>query len=70
MPKVTLAGRVQVRPAGVDADTDNVTTPVNPLRAVTVMVDVPEAPASIWLGVTAPAAMVKSTTWKVITAVE
>ncbi len=64
VPKVTLAGRVQVRPAGVDAETERVTTPVNPLSAVTVIVDVPEPPARIWAGLTALAATVKSTTWK------
>jgi hypothetical protein len=69
VPKVTLAGRVQVRPAGVDTDTDKPTLPVNPLTAVTVMVEVPEAPASIWAGLTAPAAIVKSTTWNRIDAV-
>ncbi len=58
MPNTTLAGRVQVRPAGVDADTDRVTVPVNPFRPVTVIVDVPAEPASIWLGDTAPAAIV------------
>ncbi len=69
VPKATLAGSVQVRPAGVEADTDRVTVPVNPLTAVTVIVDVPEAPARIWVGLTAPAAMLKSTTWKRIVAV-
>ena len=63
---MTLAGRVQVSPAGVDADTARLTVPVSPLRAVTVMVDVPDAPANIWAGRTAPAAIVKSTTWKSI----
>jgi hypothetical protein len=33
------------------------------------MVDVPDAPASIWAGLTEPAAIVKSTTWKRIVAV-
>jgi len=66
---VTLAGRVQVRPAGVEAETARLTVPVKPLTAVTVIVEVPEAPARIWAGLTAPAAMVKSTTWKRIVAV-
>jgi len=44
---VTLAGRVQVRPAGVEADTARLTVPVKPLTAVTVIVEVPEAAASI-----------------------
>ena len=48
VPKVTLVGvRVHVRPAGVEADTDRATVPVRPLTAVTVIVDVPEAPANI-----------------------
>jgi len=60
---------VQVRPAGVEAETARLTVPVKPLTAVTVIVEVPEAPARIWAGLTAPAAMVKSTTWKRIVAV-
>jgi len=68
-PKVTLVGdRVHVSPAGVEAETVKATVPVKPLTAVTVMVDVPEAPANIWAGV-APAVIVKSTTVKVIAAV-
>jgi len=70
VPKITLVGvSVQLRPAGVDADTVRATVPVKPLTAVTVMVDVPEAPASICVGETAPAAIVKSTTWNRIDAV-
>jgi hypothetical protein len=64
VPKVTLAGRVHDRPAGVDADVVRPTVPVKPFRAVTVTVEVPEAPAKIWVGDTAPATIVKSTTWK------
>ena len=68
-PKVTLVGdNVQVRPAGVEAEVVSATVPVRPLTTVTVIVDVPEAPAKTWAGV-APAAMVKSTTVKVIAAV-
>ena len=66
VPKVTLAGSVHVRPAGVDADTARLTVPVRLFNAVTVMVEVPEAPARIWAGDTAPAAIEKSTTWKVM----
>jgi len=66
---VTLAGNVHVRPAGVEADTARLTVPVRPFTAVTVIVEVPEEPASIWVGDTAPAAIVKSTTWKRIEAV-
>ena len=70
VPNVTLVGdSVQVRPAGVEAETVKATVPVRPLTAVTVIVDVPEAPASIWAGETTPAAIVKSTTVKVIAAV-
>ena len=69
VPNVTLVGlRVQVRPAGVDADTVNATAPVKPLTAETVIVEVPVAPASTCAGV-APATIVKSTTWKTIPAV-
>lgn len=67
---MTLVGvRVHVRPAGVEAETVNATVPVRPLTAVTVTVDVPDAPARIWAGDTAPAAIVKSTTLKLIAAV-
>ena len=56
---MTLVGdTVHVSPAGVEADTVTETVPWNPPVAVTVIVEVPEAPASIWLGVTAPAAIV------------
>ena len=60
---------MQVRPAGVEADTARFTVPVNPLTAVTVIVEVPDEPARITVGETAPAAIVKSTTWKRIVAV-
>jgi hypothetical protein len=60
---------VHVSPAGVEADTEKVTTPVKPLRAISVIVEVPEEPAKIWVGLTAPADIVKSITWKVIEAV-
>ena len=66
---MTLAGNVHVRPAGVEADTARLTVPVNPLTAVTVIVEVPDEPARICVGDTAPAAIVKSTTWKSIAAV-
>ena len=65
-PKVTLTGNVHVRPAGVEADVARLTVPVKPLSAATVIVDVPDAPANIWAGDTAPAAIVKSTTTNVI----
>ena len=46
VPKTTLVGdNVQVRPAGVDADTVRATVPVRPFTAVTVIVEVPDAPA-------------------------
>jgi len=70
VPNVTLVGvRVHVRPAGVEADTVSETVPVRPFTALTVMVEVPDAPARICAGDTAPAAIVKSTTWKTIPAV-
>jgi hypothetical protein len=70
VPKVTLVGdRVHVKPAGVEADTVRATVPVKPLTAVTVIVEVPDAPARIWAGETAPAAIVKSTTVNVMVAV-
>jgi hypothetical protein len=70
VPKVTLVGvRVQVRPEGVEAETVRATVPVRPLSAVTVIVEVPEPPASIWAGVTVPGEIEKSTTTKVIAAV-
>ena len=70
VPNVTLVGvRVHVSPAGVEAETVSAIVPVRPLSAVTVMVDVPDAPARIWAGDTAPAAIVKSTTLKLIAAV-
>jgi hypothetical protein len=53
----------------VETDTARLTVPVKPLTAVTVIVEVPEAAASIWAGETAPAEIVKSTTWKRIVAV-
>ena len=53
---------MQVKPVGVEADTARLTVPVRPLRAVTVIVEVPELPAGIWAGDTVPAAIVKSTT--------
>jgi hypothetical protein len=69
VPKVTLVGdSVHVNPAGVEAEIVRATVPVKPLTAVTVIVEVPEDPASIWAGDTAPATIVKSTKWKVIAA--
>jgi hypothetical protein len=57
---VRLARAGQFKPEGVEADTDSVTVPVKPFTAVTVIVEVPEAPARIWLGVTALALIRKS----------
>lgn len=58
---MTLVGvSVHVSPAGVEAEAERLTVPVNPFTAVTVIVDVPDAPARIWLGLTAPADIVKS----------
>jgi len=45
VPRTTLVGvRVQVRPAGATEE-DSATVPVNPLRLVTVIVELAEAPA-------------------------
>ena len=67
VPNVTLVGvRVHVRPAGVEAETVNETVPVRPLSAASEIVEVPDPPASICAGDTAPAVIVKSTKWKVI----
>jgi hypothetical protein len=57
---------VHVKPTGVEVETERLTVPVNPFSAVTVIVDVPVAPARIWVGLTAPAEIVKSTTWNVM----
>ena len=71
VPNVTLVGlRVHVSPAGVEADTVRATVPVRPFTAVTVIVDAPDAPARICAGLTAPAAIVKSTTVNVMVPVE
>jgi hypothetical protein len=70
---VTLVGvnGEQVRPAGVEEDTVRPTLPLKPVSPVTVIVDVPELPAKIWAGDTAPAVTVKPTvpTWNVMAAV-
>jgi hypothetical protein len=63
-PNVTLDGRVQVIPAGVEADTDRFTVPLKPFRPVMAMVEVPDSPELMLEGLTAPAAMLKSVTWK------
>ena len=59
-PPVTCVGVGQVRPAGVEAETVNVTVPVKPLVGVIVIVDVPVLVAKIEAGVTAPAEIEKS----------
>jgi hypothetical protein len=70
VPKVTLVAMVHAStPEGVEADTDRFTTPVKLLTAVRVIVEVPEEPTRIWVGLTVPAEIVKSTTWNVIAAV-
>ena len=60
--RVTLAGRLQVNPEGVDWETDMSTTPENLLVAATVTMDVPCESAITRDGTTAPADMVKSAT--------
>jgi hypothetical protein len=66
---ITILERAgQVRPA--DAAADKATVPVKPLTAVAVIVWDPEAPGASGPTVTAAdGAMVKSTTWNVMTAV-
>jgi len=66
---ITMLARAgHVRPALAAAD--NATVPVNPLTAVAVIVCVPDAPGASGPTVTAAeGAIVKSTTWNVITAV-
>jgi len=69
---MTVAGRVHVRPEGVEAEKDRLTVPVKPFTAVRVMLEVPEEPTRICDGETAPALIVKSgisATWNVISAV-
>ncbi len=55
---------MQVRPDGVDGETERFTVPVSPLVAVMETFAAPEEPARIWLGLTDPAEIEKSTTWK------
>ncbi len=69
-PNVTLAGSVQVRPAGVEAETERATSPANPFRPVTVMVWVSESPVLPLRLTGEDGSMVKSTTWNSIADVE
>jgi hypothetical protein len=55
-----LAGVVQVRPDGVEADTWKLTAPLKPPIEETLIADVPLAPARITEGATVPAWTVKS----------
>jgi len=64
VPKVTLAGRLQVRPEGEDGENDRLTVPVNTLAEVTVMVWVIEAPLAPLTVTGEDGAIEKSTTWK------
>lgn len=65
---VTLVGaRVQDKPVAGETVADNDTAPLKPFRAVTVMVEVPEAPARI-VTVVGLAVIVKSWTVKVTVA--
>jgi hypothetical protein len=61
---ITLAGSVQVTPAG-GVLKDKLTVPEKPLRLVTVTVEVPDSVAEL----AAEAAMLKSTMWKRMPAV-
>jgi hypothetical protein len=58
--RITLVTNVQVRPRGVEAETDRLTVPANPFSGATVIVEVPEEPARIWAGETAPGVTLKS----------
>lgn len=61
VPNTTFGtGRLQASPVCVGGDNDRFTVPVNPFRAVSVIVEVAIPPASIVLGLTVPAEMVKS----------
>ncbi len=62
--RATLASGEQVRPAGVDEDTESITVPVKPLRAVTAMGEKAEVPAGTEAGEVA--VMKKSTAWNSI----
>ena len=69
---MTLVNQLQLSPDGVDVELARLTCPVKLLRDVRVIVDVPEPPARIWLGLTVAADIEKSAaavTWKVILAV-
>jgi hypothetical protein len=61
-PNMTLAGKVQISPAG-DEETERLTVPVKPFTALSVTVTVHEPPGTICAGLHPPAAIVKSTTW-------
>ncbi len=54
----------QFRPAGVDWDTESITVPVKPLRAVKAMGEMAEVPAGTEAGEVA--VMKKSTAWNSI----
>ncbi len=62
---VALAGSVQDKPVGVEAESVKLTGLLKPPTGETVIVEVPEAPASISVGVTAPAEIVKPTLGRV-----
>ena len=55
-----LARGLQVRPAGLEGETDKFTVPLNPLSGMTLIVEVPEEPALIAEGVTMPVEITKS----------
>ncbi len=63
--RATLAGDEQVNPVGFEGDTANATVPVKPLRALTVIIEVPDEPGLIAEGVTALTRMKKSAKVKV-----
>jgi hypothetical protein len=65
-PAMVVVVRLQVRPAGVDAETESITVSVNPLTDDIVIVDAAAAPGLIDGGETGPAAIWKSATLTLI----
>ena len=65
--RTALANGEQLRP--VEGDADNATLPVRPFTEVTVIVCSPATPLFVFTVTGAEGAIVKSTTWYVMTAV-
>ncbi len=70
LPKVTLDNGVHVRPDGDDGEIVKLTVPVNPLRAVRVIVWVPDTPMVVLTVTGDDGAMEKSVTWNRMLPVE